>query len=56
MVTFVFADLEEMPDYHFDGKACIISLVIFLAAYELIMYCYARKLHKLSVKSVMLET
>lgn len=56
MVTFVFVNLEGMPDYHFDGKACIISLAIFLASYELIMYCYARRINKLSVKSVMLES
>lgn len=55
MVTFIFADIEHMPEYNFDFKAFVITLVTFVITYELIMYLYTLRIKKLSVKSVMLE-
>lgn len=53
-VDIVFADYENMPEYRFDFKALAISLVMFVISYELITYCYSRKIGKQSVKSIML--
>lgn len=55
MVDIVFADFEGMPEYSFDYKALAISLTAFIAAYEIIIYCYSRKIGRQSVKSIMLE-
>ncbi|MDE7292798.1 MAG: ABC transporter permease, partial [Oscillospiraceae bacterium] len=55
MVDIVFADYEDMPAYSFDFKALAISLVAFIAAYEIILYIFGRKLDRQSVKSIMLE-
>lgn len=55
MMTFVFRNLENMPEYGFDAPAFIITLISFIFLYELIMYCYAVRIKKLSVKEIMLE-
>ena len=55
MVSVVFADIGNMPEYSFDFKALIVTLVIFVIAYELVMYLYSRSIKRLSVKSIMLE-
>ena len=55
VVTIVFADYADMPEYSFDVKACILSLVIFIIAYEAVIYCYSRRIDKLSIKGVMAE-
>lgn len=55
MMTVVFADIENMPEYNFDYKVFIITLIVFIITYELIMYCYSLRIRKLSIKSVMLE-
>lgn len=55
MVDTVFADFENTPAYGFDYKALIISLAAFAAAYELILYYYAGKTGRQSVKGIMLE-
>ena len=55
MVDVIFADWETMPEFHFDWKAMLISLVTFLLTYELILYVYSRKIEQQSVKSIMLE-
>ncbi len=54
MVDVVFADFENMPEYSFDYKALAVSLVVFIVSYELITYCYSRKIGKQSVKSIMI--
>lgn len=53
-VDVVFADYENMPEYSFDFKALAISFVMFVISYELVIYCYSRKIGKQSVKSIML--
>ena len=55
MVTVVFKDIENVPEYNFDFKACAVTLVLFILAYEIAMYGYSQRIKKLSIKSVMLE-
>lgn len=55
MMTLVYADYENIPEYHFDFKALVISLAAFVVLYELIIYLYSKKIEKVSVKSIMLE-
>lgn len=55
MVDVVFSDFENMPEYNFNFKALAVSVVTFIAAYEIIIYCYSRKISGQSVKSIMLE-
>lgn len=55
MVDIVFVNFENMPAYHFNYKALAISLVTFVVSYELVTCCYARKIGKQPVKSIMLE-
>ena len=55
MVTVVFKDIENVPEYNFDFKACAVTLVLFVLAYEIAMYGYSQRIKKLSIKSVMLE-
>lgn len=55
MVSVVFADIENMPEYGFDFKALTVTLILFVLTYELVMYLYSRSIKRLSVKSVMME-
>lgn len=55
MVSVVFADVGNMPQYSFDFKALIVTLILFVITYESVMYLYSRSIKRLSVKSVMLE-
>lgn len=55
VMTFVFNEIENIPEYHFDFKALIITLVAFIIVYEFIMYLYSVKIKKTSLKSVMQE-
>ncbi len=55
MVSVVFADIDNVPEYNFDFKALVITLMLFVIGYELVMYLYARSIKRLSVKSIMLE-
>lgn len=55
MLSVVYKSIGNVPDYNFDFKGLVISLVAFIITYELVMYYYSRKISKLSVKSVMLE-
>lgn len=55
VVTVVFADFKGMPEFHFNWKALLVSLPLFLFAYELILALYAKGIEKVSVKEIMLE-
>lgn len=55
MVMVVFADVDMVPEYHFDFKAFGVTLVSFVVIYELVMRRYSQKLKKISLKEVMLE-
>ena len=54
-VEIIFRDWEDIPEYNFDVQACIVVLISFIILYELIMYMYAKKIRKISLKEVMLE-
>lgn len=53
MVDVVFRDMEGVPVYEFDVPMMLLSLVSFLVVYEAIMFCYAGRIKKVSVKEVM---
>ena len=55
MVSVVFKDVGNVPEYGFDFKAFIVTLVLFVLVYELVMYMYSRSIKRLSVKSIMIE-
>lgn len=55
MVSVVFRDIENIPDYNFDVPAFIITLISFAVLYEIIMHCYTRELGKISIKEIMLD-
>lgn len=54
-VNIVFADMEGIPEYHFNFQSLAVSLVAFFITYELIIHYYARKIGGQPVKSIMLE-
>ena len=54
MVTIVFADVDNIPEYSFDFKAFAITLALFILTYEIVMHGCSRRIRKLPVKSVML--
>lgn len=54
MVTIVFADVGNVPEYSFDFKGCAITFALFILTYEIAMYGYLQRIKKLSIKSVML--
>lgn len=56
MVSVVFKDIENVPDYKFDVQVFLITLISFAILYEVIMYCYARKISRISIKAIMLDT
>ena len=55
IITFVFAGVDNIPDYNFSWSALLITFAAFVLTYELIMYVYSLKLKSLSLKSLMLE-
>lgn len=55
MVDIVFKDVEGVPAYKFDFPAMFISLVVFFAIYEILMYVYSERIKKISVKEIMIE-
>lgn len=55
MVDVVFKDMEGVPAYEFDFPVMFLSLAFFLVIYEVVMYCYAEQIKKISVKEIMLE-
>lgn len=55
MVDIVFKDVEGVPAYKFDFPAMLISLVAFIATYEILMYVYSERIKKISIKEIMIE-
>jgi ABC-type lipoprotein release transport system permease subunit len=55
MVSVVFKDIQNIPEYSFDFVSMMISLVSFAIIYELVMHYYTEKIKKLSIKEIMLE-
>lgn len=55
MVDIVFRDVEGVPVYEFDFPVMLISLVVFMAIYEILMYVYSERIKKISIKEIMTE-
>lgn len=55
MVDIVFRDIEGIPAYEFDFPAMFLSLAAFMVIYETVMYFYANRIKKISVKEIMSE-
>lgn len=55
MVEIVFRDMENVPAYEFDIPVFFGTLVVFAAAYELMMRGLAGSIRRVSVKEVMME-
>lgn len=55
MVSVVFKDIANVPEYNFDFKALLITLASFILVYELIMHCYSQRINKITIKEIMLE-
>lgn len=56
MVSIVFKDVANIPEYNFDVPVFILTLISFAVLYELIMYWYSRKMNKISIKEIMLDS
>ena len=48
--------VANVPEYHFDIPVCIFTLLSFAILYEFIMYWYTRKINKISIKEIMLDS
>lgn len=55
MVSVVFKNIENVPDYSFDWTAFMLVLITFAVIYEVIMRGYTARIKRISVKEVMLE-
>ena len=55
MIEVVFKDFE-VPEYSFDFKLFFITLSIFVILYELLIRYYSRKLNKIPIKDIMLDS
>lgn len=54
MVDIVFRDMEGVPVYKFDVPMMFLSLISFIGVYEAVMFCYAGRIKKISVKEIMM--
>lgn len=55
MVDVVFRDMGNMPTYSFNWASFFLTVLCFIPLYEGIIALYARKIRKISVKSIMME-
>lgn len=55
MIDLVFRDMEGVPAYEFDFPIMLISLVVFIAVYELLMFVHSERIKKISMKKIMIE-
>ena len=55
MISVVFKDVENVPEYKFSFTAMFITLAAFIILYEATMFAYTKKMEKLSVKEIMLD-
>lgn len=55
MVSVIFKDVENVPTYSFDFPAMFMTLILFIAIYESIMYVYTLRIRNISLKEIMLE-
>ncbi len=55
MVSIIFKDVPEVPDYTFNWQALFITLLSFAVVYECMMLCYSVRIKNISLKEIMLE-
>ncbi len=55
MVSVVFAEIGNVPEYNFNFKMLIVTLILFVIVYEFVMHMYSRSIGRISIKSVMSE-
>ena len=55
MIEIVFAGVEGVPDYEFDFPVCFITLAVFIAVYEGVMFAYGRSMKRIPLKQIMSE-
>ena len=55
MVSVIFAEIGSVPEYNFNFKTFVVTLVLFVIVYEFVMHMYSRSIGRLSIKSVMSE-
>lgn len=55
MVSVVFADFENIPEYHFDFPVMFLTLLCFVILYEGVMFFYGKRMEKMNLKEIMLE-
>lgn len=55
MVDIVFRDFEDVPAYEFNVPVMLISLAVFIAIYEILMYVCSERIKKISIKEIMTE-
>lgn len=55
MVDIVFAGVDGVPDYEFDFPIFFITLAVFIAVYEGIMFAYGQSMKKIPLKQIMSE-
>lgn len=55
MVNFIFKDVENVPEYHFNVSVFFITLLLFLVCYASVFAVYLHKVNKVSMKEIMLE-
>lgn len=56
VVEVVFREIENVPEFHFNTTAFVISLISFAVVYETVTAVYSRRVGKISVKEIMLES
>lgn len=56
MIEIVFREIKNVPEYKFDVSALIVTLISFVILYEMIMYFYTKKISKVSIKEIMLDS
>lgn len=55
MVSLVFRNVENVPEYHFDVPICLLTLLSFVILYEIFLYVCANRIRKISIKEIMLD-
>lgn len=55
-VKVIFKNVENVPDFDFNFSALAAAALSFAAIYETVTYVYSRKIGKISVKEIMLDS
>lgn len=55
MVSVVFRNVENVPEYGFDVPVCLFTLLSFAVLYEFFLYVCANRIRKISIKEIMLD-